>query len=85
METEITGLQEELRKVNEQLNSILVLLKGHELDSSNGLLHRLFCMEEKLEKLDRLKDRVTYVLIGCSIPAGWGIIDIANRLLQAVR
>lgn len=85
MEIEITSLQEELRKVNEQLNSILVLLKGHELDSSNGLLHRLYTMEEKLEKLDRLKDRITYVLIGCSVPAGWGIIDLTTKLLAAIR
>jgi hypothetical protein len=85
-EKKMETLKKELELVNKQLNSILTLLKGHELDNEEGgMVGQVHGIDKRLVKIETFKDRVIYVAIGVSIPASWGIIDIISKVITAVR
>lgn len=85
-EDEIRKLQRELNAVNDKLNSILTLLKGHELDTeATGLVHKINLTEVRLMTLEKAKDRITYFAIGATVPATWGIIDLVREIANVVR
>lgn len=80
--TEMQHLESQVKEVDKKVTSILGLLKGNELDKEDkGMIGVQNNHEERLSSLEKIKDRGMYFLIGLSIPAGWGVIDILQKIL----
>jgi len=74
------------RDIDNKLNSILQLLKGHELDKDDkGLVGQTYDHEHRIEKLEKLKDRVVNIIIGLSVPAGIGLYDVLKSLAFLIK
>jgi hypothetical protein len=80
--SDIQQLERQVGGIDKKVSSILVLLKGHEMDNDDkGMIGELKDHEKRLEALEKMKDRLVYFLIGLSIPAGWGLIDIIQSVI----
>lgn len=79
---EMQHIEKQVAEVNTKVTSILVLLKGHDLDKDDkGMIGVQNDHESRLQKLEKTLDRMKYLLIGVSIPAGWGIVDIVQKII----
>lgn len=71
----MTDLQE--RSLSHRVDKIIALLQGNELDDEDtGLIGTINDMMARLIKLEKLKDRISYIVIGMSLPAGYGITKL---------
>ena len=79
---EMQHIEKQVGEVNTKVTSILVLLTGHGLDKDDkGMIGVQNDHETRLDKLERLVDRMKWFLFGLAIPAGWGVIDIIQKLI----
>lgn len=78
---EMKYLEKQVSDVDIKVTSILTLLKGNELDKSDrGLIGEIKDHDKRLTGLEKLRDRLVWFIIGLSIPAGYGIIDIVKNI-----
>jgi hypothetical protein len=78
--TAMEGLEKQVTGIDTKVTSILILLRGHDMDKDDkGMIGVQNEHEDRIIKLEKLKDRLVYFLFGLSIPAGWGIMDIIKR------
>lgn len=66
--------------IETKVDKLIDLMQGNEFDDEDkGLIGRVNDVYKRLEKLEKLRDRAMYVIVGMSLPAGVGIgqlIDI---------
>ncbi len=78
----VQHLERQVAEVDTKVSSILQLLKGNDLDKDDrGMIGMQTNHEERLTSLEKIKDRLVYFCLGISIPAGWGIIDIIQKII----
>lgn len=83
MENSIQHLENQVKGVDTKVGQILQLLKGNELDKDDkGMIGTQNNHEKRIEVLEKLKDRVVWFLIGLSFFAGWGILDLLQKLIK---
>ena len=79
--TEMQHIEKQVGDIDTKVTSILVLLKGHELDKDDrGMIGIQNDHEGRIQKMERLVEKGKYFLIGISVPASWGIIDILQKV-----
>lgn len=79
---EMQHIEKQVGEVNTKVTSILVLLKGHDLDKDDkGMIGVQNDHEDRIQKLEKTIDRMKWFLFGLSIPAGWGVIDIIQKII----
>lgn len=79
---EIKYLEKQVSDVDAKVSSILTLLKGNDLDESDrGLIGNIKDHHKRIVALERVRDRLFWFMLGMSIPASWGIIDIIKKIL----
>lgn len=83
-------IQKQLEGIDRKLTTIWHLLSGNELDKSSGLINKVKDIEEeqlklerKVEKLEKLKDRVFWIFIGMGFPAGIGAWELIKNIFQS--
>lgn len=79
----------DLAQLQKGIETIKSLLQGNPLDKEdNGLIGTVNAMDARMKLLeqlkDRIKDRFTYLVIGLSIPAGFGITEILSILAKTI-
>jgi len=80
---EIQSMQRDLKDLKENVHAILALLRGNEIDKDDkGHLGIVNDHENRISKLEKLKDKAIYILIGMSIPAGFGIANIIGWIVE---
>jgi len=80
--TEIQKLEKQVDVVDRKVSSIIGMLKGNEMDKDDrGMIGIQNDHERRLTSLEKMKDRLVWFLIGLSIPAGWGLVDIIQNLV----
>ena len=80
--TAMESLEKQVGGIDTKVTSILILLRGHEMDKDDkGMIGVQNEHEDRLIKLEKLKDRLIWFLYGLSIPAGWGIIDMIKKFV----
>lgn len=67
----------ELHEISKNVSDILSLLRGNHLDKNDkGLTGMVDDHDDRLTKLEKFKDRATWMIIGMAAPASWGIIQM---------
>lgn len=75
------SVEQEVGEINRKVTSILTLLKGNDLDREDkGMIGVQNDHEARLDHLEETKNRAIYILLGMGIPAGWGLIDIIQKI-----
>lgn len=67
-------------QIKDRLDDIVDILKGDELGHSKGVIPMLKDHEDRIKKLEVLKDRATWTVLGLSIPSGFGVVEILKQL-----
>lgn len=79
----VDKVQDSTEALNDDLKEVLHLLKGNPLnEKDNGIVGTVIESKAKIEKLEKFKDKVIYVLIGASLTAGYALSDIINKFLK---
>jgi hypothetical protein len=69
----IDQLKEDIQEVGGKITKILSLLQGNDLDKDDkGLVGTVNDIDKRVKTLEKWKDRIVWLLIGLSIPAGVG-------------
>ena len=80
---EIQRLEQQVETVDNKVDSILSILRGNDMNKDDrGMIGRQNEHERRINALEKLKDRSMWFLIGLSIPAGWGMVDIIGKILS---
>jgi hypothetical protein len=80
--TEMQQLERQVASVDAKVSSILQLLKGNELDEEDlGMIGIQNDHEKRIDRIEKLFDRMFWFLIGLSAFAGWGIVDIIQKVV----
>ena len=82
-------LEEQVKAIDKKVTTIIHLLTGTDLDKSQGFLHQfeeqvqvIGVLQKRIEKLEKWKDRIIWILVGLALPTGYGIAGILNFLLK---
>lgn len=67
-------------QIKNRLDDIVGILKGDEMGHSKGAIPMLKDHEERIKKLETLKDRAAWTILGLSIPSGFGVIEIIRKI-----
>ena len=66
--------EKKIEAIDRKLDSVLVLLRGNELDKQDtGLVGTMNDIDDRVKRLERWKDRIIVIAISLSVPAGLGI------------
>ena len=83
VEEELQQLRNDIADIAKSVHSILSLLKGSDLDNAGGMIQKLHDCEVRLVKVEQFIERIKWVGIGMSIPAGVGVLEIFKILFGA--
>lgn len=73
--------EEKLDAIQKDVSQIKTLLQGNVFDKNdNGMIGQVDTLEKRIFRLERLKDRGMYLVIGLSIGAGYAMSDIIIKI-----
>lgn len=73
--------EEKLDSIQKDVSQIKTLLQGNSFDKSdNGMIGQVDMLEKRIFKLERLKEKGMYLIIGLSIGAGYAMSDIILKI-----
>lgn len=68
-----------------KVDQILTLLRGNPLDKDdNGLVGVVNILDKRVMKLEKLRNKILWVVVGMSIPSGFGITKILMAVAEAI-
>lgn len=74
---------DKIDRVAQEVSDILALLQGSTLNKQDvGFIGMVLENRRRLEKLEKFKDRVIWIIIGMSLTSGYAISDIISRLIN---
>lgn len=82
MQEELNMLRHDIGEVARSVNTILALLNGNELDRQGGLVEKIHKCNDRIDAVEKFIDRIKWVGIGMSIPAGVGLLEIFKVLFS---
>lgn len=78
-------IRDQVNKMEGKLDKVLLLLGGNELDKEdNGLVGDVKDLIRRIAKLEKLKVKLTGLLIGMAFPAGWGVTEGLGAIGKAI-
>lgn len=77
MRKQIEGIAAKQDSTSRNVYKILALLEGD--DFADGMVSAVKDHEIRISKLEKIKDKTTWVIMGMSIPTGYGIVEIAKK------
>ncbi len=84
--TEISYIKREVNILNSKVDRLLELIRGNDLDVNDlGILGIVNSNKNKIEKLEKLKDKFVWILIGMSMPTSFGILQVIGWLYDKMR
>ena len=82
MASEMGHLEEQIRKLDTKVSSILNLLQGQELDDDDlGMIGDHKDHEKRITRLEKIYSSGFWFLLGLSAFAGWGVVDILQKVI----
>ncbi len=77
---------EAILKLQRDVHQILELLRGNDLDRNDGGLVGIVSKnKDRIEKLEKLKDRFTWILIGMTAPTSFGIMQLVGWVFDKIK
>lgn len=75
-------LERQVQQVDLKVEKVLRLLTGNELDKDDkGMIGVQNDHEKRISQLEKLRDRLIWFAFGLTFFAGWGVIDIVQKVL----
>lgn len=69
--------------VGKDVSDILHLLKGNPHNrQDNGFIGMVLENRARLDKLEKFKDRVIWIIVGMSLTSGYGLSEIIRRIVN---
>lgn len=78
MSQKIDEIVKNQNETNKSIYEILAILRGDEF--ANGMVDVVKEHEKRLKKLEDLKSKATWTILGMSIPSGYGLVEILRKL-----
>lgn len=89
MERDITQLKENFHDLHKRyvttdgkIDKILDILQGD--DFAHGMIEAVKDHEGRIKKLEQVKDRATWVVMGLSIPTGYGVVEFLKKYIPQI-
>ncbi len=75
-------IQKQVSELDMKVDKVLRFLIGNELDKEDtGMIGTQNDHERRLRRIEKIADRAFYFLIGLSFFAGWGVIDLVQKII----
>lgn len=72
--------------IAESNEQIIALLSGNKLDKQDkGIIGMAYDHEERITKLEKLKDRLFWTVIGLALPGTYGVFTIGAKIIAAIK
>jgi hypothetical protein len=71
-------------EIKDRLDDVLTALKGDDLGHSRGIIPIVKDHEDRIKKLESLKDRTMWTVFGLSIPSGYGLWEFFNKVFKGL-
>jgi len=83
---EFSDMKKDINDVKGDVRKILELLGGNPIDRNDtGHVGIVNDHEERIKKLESLKDRFIWTVVGMSIPSGFGVASIIGWIIDHVK
>jgi len=82
---ELEEIKKQLSSIQIAVNEIRITVIGNEYDKESGFISRVKTLEDSVDKLERFKDRLTYVIIGMSVPTSYGLFKIFSDVVNIIK
>jgi predicted nucleotidyltransferase len=77
----VDKINDKLEKVDDDVRELLNLIKGHPMNRHDfGFIGLVLDNKKKIEKLERFKDRIIWIVVGMSTASGYGISSFVSWL-----
>jgi len=81
LEEQVTDIGDKVKSIGDNVTQILWLIKGNEFNKDdNGMIGKQNDHELRIKWLETLIDRGKWFFIGLSLFAGWGLIDVIQKI-----
>lgn len=79
----VDKVQDTTNRINNDTHEVLLAMKGNPLNKQdNGLIGMIMQHDERIKKMEKIIDRVTWVAIGAALFGGYGISQIIDKIMQ---
>lgn len=79
MNRQIQELVVKQDEMNKNIYNVLSILKGD--DFANGMVDAVKDHEKRIKRLEDIKSRATWAVLGMSLPGGYGLMELLKKLL----
>jgi len=71
--------------VEQKVDLVLYLLQGNPIDKDdNGLIGLVNNMDSRIKKLEKLRNKILWVLVGIALPGGVGVAKILGAIAEVI-
>lgn len=82
----IDGVEDRLGEIHKNVNLMVILLRGNEFDKSDGgMIGDQNEMKRRLERLERFKDKMTWVFVGAGLVTGLNLVQLVDLIVSAIK
>lgn len=85
MEHIMEEMQKDIHDLKNLVQKLYTIIAGHELDKESGVINQVKDHETRIKRIEAFRDRMVWMGIGVSIPAGLGIVEIIKLVLIAFK
>lgn len=82
----IDGVEEKVNNIDKNVNLMVILLRGNEFDKSDGgMIGEQTELRRRLDRLEKFKDKMIWVLVGASLVTGLNLVQLIDMVITALK
>lgn len=86
VEEKIETINDTVEDMNQNVNLVVMLLRGNEFDKNdNGMIGELNDYKKRLERLEKFKDRMFWILITAAGVTGLNLFQLIDLVVKALK
>lgn len=82
---EMKHLQNQLNDLNTKFDKIMNVLVGDDLLNEGGFVKRVQEMEERLDDIEKLWDKVKFFVMGAVVFGGYGLFEFFKNVITKIK
>lgn len=79
VEGEMRDMRKHSHSIEKKVDEVLTLLRGDGF-GNKGMVSKVEDHNSRIKKLETLKNRATWMLLGASVPSGYGIWEFLKKI-----